>query len=96
MSDDYQRRHRGVRKVRGSARLQQCAGDSEHCTGQAKDWATVHGTSGQDPMTDYLPLCTPCHVTYDRGSYKKPEKLGTRYASGHYYWCARNCTRSHH
>ena len=92
---EYQRRHRTVRKVRGSARLQLCAGNSEHCTGQAESWATLHERDGLDPLLDYLPLCVPCHVTYDYGSYRPQAKIHTRYTSGHYHWCVSNCTRKH-
>jgi hypothetical protein len=32
----------------------------------ARDWAQVHGTDGQDPWADYVPLCRIHHRRYDR------------------------------
>ena len=62
----YQVRHYKVKSVRGRAALQPCA----HCAAKgtakaARDWATVHGTDGANPWTDYIPLCKKCHSAYD-------------------------------
>ena len=59
----YKGMHSRVYRARGKASAQPCA----HCGGQARDWAAKHG---EDPglPSSYLPLCKPCHKTYDAGS----------------------------
>lgn len=56
----YVARHRRVRAARGHASGYPC----RHCGGSATTWAQVHGTDGESP-DDYMPLCWPCHATYD-------------------------------
>jgi hypothetical protein len=52
---------------RGSARTHPCVLGAELGAGeQARDWAQVHGTDGQDPWADYVALCRPHHRRYDR------------------------------
>lgn len=36
-----------------------------HCGGAAREWAQIHGTDGENPMEDYMPLCRRCHFRYD-------------------------------
>lgn len=57
----YRSRHQRVRNRRGSPSRQSCA----HCGAPARDWATIHGRDGMDPLEDYMPLCRPCHLAYD-------------------------------
>lgn len=56
----YYARHLRVRYHRGSASDQICV----DCGSPAEDWSQVHGTSGE-ALSDYVPRCTRCHVTYD-------------------------------
>lgn len=58
----YQRNHKRTVKARGRAAAHKCI----RCGKQAEDWAQVHGTSGEEPE-DYQPMCTACHIRYDRG-----------------------------
>ena len=59
-------RHRRVHIRRGKARDYPCARCSEYGVGRrALEWAQVHGTDGEDPWADYLPLCRRCHFRYD-------------------------------
>lgn len=60
-SSNYWTVHKRVRNDRGRASLQTCA----HCSGQACDWALIHGEDGTDPQ-HYKPLCRGCHLRYDR------------------------------
>ena len=75
--------HNRVRRLRGKASEYTC----ENCGKPARDWATVHGADGRDPLNDYLALCRVCHRAYDQvgarqqGS-KRPSISGSR-NSGH-------------
>jgi NAD-dependent SIR2 family protein deacetylase len=76
-SREYQRAHKAVIQMFGSARKYQCV----HCGEQAFGWAYRHDSatrlvigplykeSGRpyslDPH-DYMPLCSRCHISYDR------------------------------
>jgi hypothetical protein len=60
MSAEYRLNHRCVRAARGPAWQQTC----EHCGKQARDWATIHGCTGESP-DDFMPLCKSCHQIYD-------------------------------
>lgn len=62
---EYMRRHGMVADARGKAKQHKC----EHCSGQAFDWATIHGTDGSRPE-DYMPLCRSCHIAYDGITHK--------------------------
>src|SRR5215467_489126 len=53
--------HYRVYRSRGKAAAQVC----EHCGGQARDWANIHGQPRGDPKS-YMPLCRSCHTKYDR------------------------------
>ena len=53
-----------VRSKYGNAKDYNCA----FCYGrQARDWAWLHGTDREE-VTSYVPLCKPCHNSYDRAS----------------------------
>src|SRR5216110_1355081 len=55
-----------MRAALGPARAHSCVRHQESGTGrQAQEWAQVHGTDGEDPWADYLPLCKSCHRFYD-------------------------------
>jgi hypothetical protein len=69
---EYQRQHQAVRRARGRASDHLC----EHCGGVAIDWARKEGSSGSDPLNDYMPLCRGCHIRYDRGG--KPGRRKTQ------------------
>ena len=56
----YFGRHRRVRMARGRAADQLCVG----CGCQARDWAQIHGTTGEN-VADYRPMCKRCHFAYD-------------------------------
>ena len=59
---EYQRLHGIVRRARGSASRYLC----ELCRlDAARDWATIHGADGTDPIGDYAALCLSCHKLYD-------------------------------
>ena len=63
----YSTRHKMVQRTRGSAAEYTCVKCAErNVIKKAHDWATVHDTNGADPHTDYIPLCVPCHTTYDQ------------------------------
>lgn len=59
-SSVYVYRHIKVHRKRGRAADQFCV----HCGEQAREWATTHGTTGEE-LDDYFPLCRACHVIYD-------------------------------
>lgn len=66
---DYFARHWRLRRDRGKASSYRC----EHCkTEQARDWAQIHGTDGEDPLGDYVPLCRKCHIAYDGSGHHVP------------------------
>jgi len=69
--DSYFVNHRRVRAERGAAWLQACA----HCGQRAREWATIHGRSGDDSR-DYMPLCKTCHNRYDGLSANLPHHEG--------------------
>jgi hypothetical protein len=72
---EYHRRHAGIRRALGQARLRKCA----HCDGQAQEWATIHGRDGWDFLADYMPLCRKCHAAYDDRARKVSEaRTGTK------------------
>jgi hypothetical protein len=68
-----------MRRVRGRAADQLCARCAEDGTGKpARDWATVHGESGEDPWADYVPLCRACHIAYDGSGHRVPHTASSR------------------
>jgi hypothetical protein len=72
ITSDYSARHKQVRAVQGRAAEQDCVRCSERgIKKNAREWATIHGTGGSDPLADYIPLCVPCHAVYD----DKPAKM---------------------
>ena len=66
---EYQKRHIAVIRVRGRARIYECASE---CGNKANVWATIHETDGSDP-SHYLPMCHPCHNQYDHDLQHTPE-----------------------
>lgn len=59
-------RHRRVSVRRGKASTHPCARCSEYGVGrQAREWAQIHETDGNDPWADFVPLCRRCHFRYD-------------------------------
>lgn len=60
-------RHQRVVRRRGKASDHECVKCLElGRRTQARDWATVHGTDGEDPWADYIALCRLCHRSYDQ------------------------------
>ena len=65
-SNSYHARHQRVHAARGKAAAQKCARCAEVGTDRpARDWATIHGETGDDPWADYVALCRSCHIAYD-------------------------------
>lgn len=62
LSTEYKARHQRVRRERGKAACHPCAS----CDRQARDWAQIHTEDGNDAWADYVALCRPCHMYYDR------------------------------
>lgn len=60
----YHRNHARVQSRRGVATDQLCV----ICDSSAEQWSQIHGTSGEDPMSDYRAMCRSCHDDYDRDS----------------------------
>jgi hypothetical protein len=58
----YRRNHHRVRTARGKASLHTCF---HACGSDARDWAQLHGSDGTDPQKHFVPLCRPCHISYD-------------------------------
>ena len=63
--------HKRVLRLLGRAAEYPCT----HCGGPAYDWATIHGKSGHDLQSDYMPLCRSCHVIYDVDARHNPESM---------------------
>lgn len=60
-------RHRVVRRARGKASDYPCWSCLENGIVILADvWATIHGETGSDPWSDYVPLCNSCHRIYDK------------------------------
>ncbi len=70
----YNHRHWLLRRDRGSASQHTCF----FCGGQARDWAQVHGTDGENPWTDYVSLCRACHIRYDGSGHHQPHTKQAR------------------
>lgn len=75
----YTRRHARRVKLYGRAATHPCA----HCAGRgidkpARDWATIHGTDGENPHTDYIALCKKCHHAYDGYGHYTPHSEATK------------------
>lgn len=75
----YSRRHARRVKLYGRAPAHPCA----HCAEQgidkpARDWATIHGTDGENPHTDYIALCKKCHHAYDDYGHHTPHTTETK------------------
>lgn len=75
-SQTYVAKHKRMRKVRGRAADHRCL----NCDSQARDWAQLHDTTGEDPW-DYVPLCRKCHLVYDKDARLNPESLAKWRAS---------------
>lgn len=78
----YVAKHARVRRRRGKASEHECVRcleDGKHT--QAKDWALVHGETGDDPWADYVALCHSCHMIYD--GVKPPALSAETYARIH-------------
>ena len=58
---DYAKKHYRVYRKYGKAKDYLC----DHCDGDARHWAHIHGTDGSNPDTDFMPLCISCHRIYD-------------------------------
>ena len=70
---DYFGRHWRLHQARGKAKNHDCASCAEDgIRKRALDWAQVHGETGDDPWTDYLPLCRSCHIRYDKSGHRMP------------------------
>lgn len=75
----YSRRHARRVKFYGRAPTHPCA----HCAERgiekpAHDWATIHGTDGENPHTDYIALCKKCHHAYDDYGHHTPHSEETK------------------
>jgi hypothetical protein len=75
----YRRRHNRRIKLYGRAPTHPCA----HCAERgidkpAHDWATIHGTDGENPHTDYIALCKKCHHDYDDYGHHTPHTEETK------------------
>jgi hypothetical protein len=71
LGDDagYEAMHRRVDRARGKAKEHECVRCAENgIVKRAREWARVHGEDGTDPWADYVPLCYPCHRTYDNNA----------------------------
>lgn len=65
----YTTRHLRVNKLRGPATKQGCV----DCGGPAKEWSQVAGSTGEDPMADYVARCGSCHSKYDRSNRREDQ-----------------------
>lgn len=75
----YDARHYKVKRQRGRAADHPCVRCIETgVTIAAREWAQVHGTDGEDPWADYVPLCKPCHVAYDGPAHTTPHTEESR------------------
>lgn len=75
----YSRRHARRVRLYGRAPTHPCA----HCAARgidkpAHDWATIHGTDGENPHTDYIALCKKCHHAYDDYGHHVPHSEATK------------------
>jgi hypothetical protein len=63
---NYLKKHKRVYRERGKAASFSCVKHAELGQEvQARDWAQIHETDGEDPWADYIPLCRSCHLKYD-------------------------------
>jgi hypothetical protein len=70
---DYWSRHWRVQRWRGRAGRHDCASCADDgIRKRARDWAQIHGETGEDPWTDYLTLCRSCHIRYDKSGHRVP------------------------
>lgn len=75
----YSRRHARRVRLYGRARTHPCAHCAERGTDKpAHDWATIHGTDGENPHTDYVALCKKCHHAYDDYGHHTPHSEATK------------------
>jgi NUMOD3 motif len=75
----YDRRHARRVKLYGRAPTHPCAHCAERGIAKpARDWATIHGTDGENPHTDYIALCKKCHHDYDDYGHHTPHTEETK------------------
>lgn len=76
---DYFARHWRLRQDRGRAKAHKCWRCLENgIPKQASDWAQIHTETGEDPFTDYVPLCRSCHIRYDKSGHRQPHSDAAR------------------
>ena len=77
----YTALHNRVYRRRGKAdHCEQCGKDDP---AERYEWAQKHGTDGTD-VNDYIPMCVPCHRTYDLGriTFEQRQEIRDRVAAG--------------
>lgn len=75
----YNRRHDRRVRLYGRAPTHPCAHCAEHGIDKpAHDWATIHGTDGENLHTDYIALCKKCHHAYDDYGHHTPHSEATK------------------
>jgi len=66
----YTARHQRLHWHRGKASAHSCY----RCSNRAEEWAQIHTEDGEDPWSDYVPLCKACHANYDKVARKRGER----------------------
>jgi hypothetical protein len=67
-SAKYSSQHRAVSRARGLAIGYRCVS----CKGKATQWAWIHDMD-RDNVMSYMPMCMPCHQSYDHSIVKHDE-----------------------
>jgi hypothetical protein len=63
----YRGKHERVERLRGKAHEHPCCRCWENdVVVIAAHWARIRTENGNDPWSDHVPLCEPCHRHYDR------------------------------
>lgn len=76
---DYFSRHWRVKRWRGKAKRHNCTSCADDgIRKRARDWAQIHGETGEDPWADYLTLCRSCHMRYDKSGHRVPHTAAAR------------------
>lgn len=68
--------HGRLNRNLGRAADHECIG----CGGQAREWAYQHPTEGttfSQSMSDYAPMCRPCHTRFDIAAGQRPTPPGS-------------------
>lgn len=82
----YDARHYRMKRALGRAAAHSCVKCVETgVTKPAREWAQVHGTDGENPQADYIPLCARCHRGYDKNGHWGPhsEESRRKMSEGH-------------